>query len=399
MMTECPKKVFSGRKRMVGRKTAGVLAAAVCLILPWGAYAQEETAEVFTASAKAAVLIEQQTGTVLYAQNETSPLPMASTTKVMTALMTLEYGHLDEVVVTGRNAFGVPGSSIYLSLGEKLTLEQMLYGLMLASGNDAAVAIAEHISGSVDNFCKKMTERAAELGCKDTVFMTPHGLPNKIHHTTAFDLALIAREAMKYPLFRKIVSTQRATIPWEGRTYSRILNNKNKLLSTYEGATGIKTGYTRSAGRCLVFGAERDGLEVVGVVLNCPNWFDEAAKVMDYGFVNYRYVLMLKDGEQVRSLPVTSGEEKEVKVLLQGDLAAPVKQEEWPQMEFDLPDSLAAGVLKGQVVGTARLTLNGQTLVERPIIAANEVPLRTFRSGIGRILDQWLLAPESELAQ
>ncbi len=382
---------------MAGRKAAVFLSAALCFIFPLSALAQEETAEVFTVSAKAAVLIEEQTGTVLYAQNETAPFPMASTTKVMTALMVLEYGHLDEVVTTSRNAFGVPGSSIYLSLGEKLTLEQMLYGLMLASGNDAAVAIAEHIGGTVDNFCKKMTERAAELGCKDTVFMTPHGLPNKIHHTTAYDLALIAREAMKYPLFRKIVSTQRATIPWEGRTYSRILNNKNRLLSTYEGATGIKTGYVRASGRCLVFGAERDGLEVVGVVLNCPNWFDEAAKVMDYGFANYRYLLMLKSGEQVRSLPVVDGEKKEVSILLQGDLAAPVAQEEWPQMEFDLPDSLAAGVTKGQVVGTARLTLNGRLLVERPLIAANEVPQRTFRSGIGRIFDQWLLV--SELAQ
>ena len=377
---------------MAGRKAAGVLAAAICLIFPWSALAQEETAEVFMASAKAAVLIEQKTGAVLYAQNETSPFPMASTTKVMTALMVLEYGRLDEVVTTSRNAFGVPGTSIYLSLGEKLTLEQMLYGLMLASGNDAAVAIAEHIGGSVDAFCRRMTERAAELGCRDTVFKTPHGLPNSIHHTTAYDLALIAREAMRYPLFRKIVSTQRATIPWEGRTYNRILNNKNRLLSGYEGATGIKTGYTRAAGRCLVFGAERDGLEVVGVVLNCPNWFGEAAKVMDYGFANYRYVLMLKDGELVRPVPVTGGEKKEVSVRVDGDLAAPVAGDQWPQMEFDLPDALAAGVREGQVVGTARLLLNGRVLVERPLVAASEVSPRTFRSGIGRILDQWLLA-------
>ena len=384
---------------MAGRKAMGVLAAAVCLIFPWGALAQEETAEVFTASAKAAVLIEQQTGLVLYAQNENAPLPMASTTKVMTALMTLEYGRLDEVVTTSRNAFGVPGTSIYLSLGEKLTLEQMFYGLMLASGNDAAVAIAEHIGGSVDNFCRKMTERAAELGCRDTVFRTPHGLPNSVHHTTAYDLALIAREAMKYPLFRKIVSTQRGTIPWEGRTYNRVLNNKNRLLSTYEGATGIKTGYTKAAGRCLVFGAERDGLEVVGVVLNCPNWFDEAAKVMDYGFANYRYVLMLADGEQVRSLPVTGGDEKEVAVQLRGDLAAPVSGDNWPLIEFDLPDSLTAGVNEGQVVGTVRLTQNGQVLVERNLVAASEVAARTFRSGIGRIFEQWLLVGENELAQ
>ncbi len=378
---------------MIIRKTAGILLAA-CLLLPFSGLAQgetEETAETFAVSAKAAVLLEETTGKILYAQNETLPLPMASTTKVMTALLAMEYGHMDEIVTTGRNAFGVPGTSIYLAQGERLTLEQMLYGLMLASGNDAAVAIAEHIGGSVDKFCERMTERAAELGCRDTVFKTPHGLPNSIHHTTAYDLALITREAMRYPLFRKIVSTQRATIPWEGREYDRILNNKNRLLSGYQGATGIKTGYTKAAGRCLVFGAERDGLEVVGVVLNCPDWFDEAAKVMDYGFANYRYVMMLADGEQVRSLPVMGGTEPEVAIRLQGDLAAPVGPEEWPQMEFDLPDSLKAGVLEGQIVGMARLTLNGKILVERPLIAANGVMPRTFRYGIGKIFEQWPL--------
>lgn len=373
---------------MTIRKTAGILLAA-CLLLPFNGLAQEEAAQIFAVSAKAAVLLEEKTGKVLYAQNETLSLPMASTTKVMTALLAMEYGKMDEIVTTSRNAFGVPGTSIYLSQGERLTLEQMVHGLMLASGNDAAVAIAEHIGGSVDEFCAMMTDRAAELGCRDTVFKTPHGLPNSIHHTTAYDLALIAREAMRYPLFRKIVSTQRATIPWEGRDYNRILNNKNRLLSSYQGATGIKTGYTKAAGRCLVFGAERNGLEVVGVVLNCPNWFDEAAKIMDYGFANYRYLVMLGDGEQVRSLPVEGGAEPEVSIRLQGDLAAPVGLEEWPQMEFDLPDSIKAGVEEGQTVGTARLTLNGSVLVERPLIAANGVMPRTFRYGIGRIFENW----------
>lgn len=373
---------------MTIRNTAGILLAA-CLLLPFNGLAQEEASQTFAVSAKAAVLLEEKSGKILYAQNETQPLPMASTTKVMTALLAMEYGKMDEIVTTSRNAFGVPGTSIYLSQGEKLTLEQMVHGLMLASGNDAAVAIAEHIGGSVDEFCAMMTERAAELGCQDTVFKTPHGLPNSIHHTTAYDLAIIAREAMRYPLFRKIVSTQRDTIPWEGRDYNRILNNKNRLLSSYQGATGIKTGYTKAAGRCLVFGAERNGLEVVGVVLNCPNWFEEAAKIMDYGFANYRYLVMLGDGEQVRSLPVEGGAEPEISIRLQGDLAAPVGLDEWPQMEFDLPDSIKAGVEEGQTVGTARLTLNGSVLVEKPLIAANSVMPRTFRYGVGKIFENW----------
>lgn len=377
---------------MAKRKTALALAA-ICLLLPFGALAQEEEeAGAFIAAAKAAVLIEETTGTVLFAQNENTPLPMASTTKVMTALMVMEYGRLDEVVTTGRNAFGVPGTSIYLSLGEKLTLEQMLTGLMLASGNDAAVAIAEHIGGTVENFCRKMTERAAELGCRDTVFQTPHGLPNATHHTTAYDLALIAREAMRYPLFRKLVSTQRASIPWENRPYNRILNNKNKLLSTYEGATGIKTGYTRAAGRCLVFGAQREGLEVVGVVLNCPDWFNQAAKLMDYGFARYQYVSMLSDGETVRTVPVEGGAEGEVVVRLQGELAAPVPIEGFPDIEIDLPDKLKAGFTQDQEVGTIRLTYLGKVLSERPLVASKGVAPRTFRNNVGRILTNWPVA-------
>ena len=191
---------------------------------------EEESLEAAGSGPRAAIVSERQTGTILYEMNSTTPMPMASTTKVMTALLALENGKLEDPVTCSANAFGVPGTSIYLEQGETLTLREMLYGLMLASGNDAAVAIAEHIGGSVDNFCRMMTERAKELGCENTCFTTPHGLPHSEHYTTARDLAQISRAAMAHPVFREIVSTQRATIPWQGRTYDRVLVNKNKLL-------------------------------------------------------------------------------------------------------------------------------------------------------------------------
>ena len=183
-----------------------------------GHHARAESAAGATVitSAKAAVLIERSTGNILLAAQENLPLPMASTTKVMTALLAMELGDPDAVVTVGRNAYGVPGTSIYLSEGERITLRDLLYGLLMASGNDAAVAIAEHIGGDVDTFCRMMTQRAAQLGCKHTVFVNPHGLPAQGHQTTAYDLALIARAAMEQPLFREIVSTRRASIPWEG---------------------------------------------------------------------------------------------------------------------------------------------------------------------------------------
>lgn len=207
----------------------------VLLLLP------RAQAEEVATSAKACIIIDEASGRVLLSHNAETPLPMASTTKVMTALLAIERGNLGDPVTCSRNAFGVSGTSIYLSQGETLSLRDMLYGLMLASGNDAAVAIAEHIGGTAEEFCRMMTARAAELGCQNTVFLTPHGLPCDGHYTTAHDLALISRQAMTQPLFREIVSTRRATIPWEGRPYSRVLSSKNKLLATYEGATGIKT--------------------------------------------------------------------------------------------------------------------------------------------------------------
>ena len=347
---------------------------------------------VARAEARAALLMEYETGRVLYAQNAGEPLPMASTTKIMTALVALENGNLNEPVTTGRNAFGVPGTSIYLSLGEQLPLIDMLYGLMLASGNDAAVAIAEHIGGDVDGFCKMMNERAADIGCENTVFATPHGLPADNHHTTASDLALIAREAMQNPTFREIVSTQRASIPWAERDYDRILNNKNKLLSEYPGAIGVKTGYTKAAGRCLVFAAERDGLELIGVVLNCPDWFQEAEALLDRGFENWQMVSLLSAGETVRTIPVKNGVKDAVRIIASGDVSGPVGLDAWPDLVLEMPDSLEAGFPQGQTVGTAKLMDAGQTLITVPLVTAETVPERSFRYGWQSVLRKWPLA-------
>ena len=366
-----------------------VLCCAALALLHTGAAAEE--GETVESSARAAVLIERETGRVLLSCNLREPLPMASTTKVMTALMALEYGRLDEIVTVGKNAYGVPGTSIYLGLGEKITLKDLLYGLMLASGNDAAVAIAEHIGGDVNTFCQQMTRRAAELGCTDTVFVNPNGLPAQGHHTTAHDLALIARQAMTYPLFRQIVSTRRASIPWEGRSYQRILNNKNRLLSSYEGATGIKTGYTRAAGRCLVFGARRDDLEVIGVVLNCGDWFDEAARLMDRAFATYELFTALDEGESLRTLPVNEAQQETVYVCAGGRLCAPVPKGRVPDLEYDLPDQLQAGMKAGDTVGEARLLLDGETLSSIPLVLKEDLLRRDYGFELKKLLDNWII--------
>lgn len=343
------------------------------------------------AEAVSAIVIEEQTGRVLYSMNADTPLPMASTTKIMTALLALENCTLDEIVTAGDNAFGVPGTSIYLEKGESLTMEQMLYGLMLASGNDAAVAIAEHIGGSVDAFCDMMNARAAEIGCTNTHFVTPHGLPASNHYTTARDLALISREAMKNEVFRKIVSTQRATIPWVSRGYDRILNNKNRLLANYQGAIGIKTGYTKAAGRCLSFAAERDGMTLIGVVLNCPDWFDVSAQLLDDVFARYEMKVAFEAGDVIASVDVTDGVEKSVQVIAQSDVAVPLLKDEEPNIVISLPQSLPAGFKAGEIIGLVELSLNGETLSAVPIVTRNSVAERTFLTGLERDIANWLI--------
>lgn len=341
------------------------------------------------AAARSAVLMEMDTGRVLYAQNADEALPMASTTKIMTALLAIERGDPEDKVTAGKNAFGVPGTSIYLAEGETLTLEEMLYGLMLASGNDAAVAIAEHIGGSVENFCRMMTERARALGCGQTQFTTPHGLPSPGHCTTARELALIAREAMKLPLFRRIVSTQRASIPWDGHDYSRVLNNKNRLLSSYPGAIGVKTGYTKAAGRCLVFAAEREGMTLLGAVLNCPDWFDEAERILDAGFRDWQRVTLLSKGERVRNIPVKDAVVDGVSAVAARDLAAPLRVDCWPSLRIDLPDFLPAGIRKGQQIGTASLLDGDEVIFTVPLLSGEDAPRETFFHRVARIAAAW----------
>ncbi len=324
-------------------------------------------------SARAAYVIDLATGRPLLAYNENASMPMASTTKVMTALLALERGNLDDTVVTSDNAYGMPGTSIYLGRGEALELEHMLYGLMLASGNDAAVAIAEYIGGSVDAFAELMNERAVELGGTGTHFVNPNGLPATGHVTTARDLTLIAAAAMKNPVFRDIVSTQRASIPWEGRDYSRVLRNKNALLSDYDGATGIKTGFTKAAGRCLVFGAKRGDMEIVGVVLNCSDWFQEAARLMDRCFAVYQWQQMLEDGTVVGTVLVEDGEVKEIPVVVRGSVAGPVAEDELPDLTIEISPSVTAPLPAGAQVGWATMRVNGEILDKKPLVIAEPV--------------------------
>ena len=346
--------------------------------------------EPFTVAAKGAVLIDGASGRILFGQNENAQYPMASTTKVMTTLLALENANLDEQVTAGKNAYGVTGTSLYLSEGETLSMEHMLYGLMLRSGNDAAVAVAEHIAGSVSAFAEMMNEKAKELGI-DAHFVNPHGLDAEGHQISALGLALLFREAMKNEDFRTITGTKRKVIPWVGNEYSRVLENKNKLLTTYEGATGGKTGYTGKAGRCLVFSARRDGLELIGAVLNCPTWFDTATQLLDYGFENFKAETALGKGEKVASVAVRGGMSESVDVLAESDLRAAIPVGIAPKTALELPEAVRAPVRAGEKLGTASLQTERREYARCALVAATDVEARNFSQSIRRLLRRWLL--------
>ncbi len=258
-------------------------------------------------SAQSAVLIEAESGDVVFAKNADTPLPMASTTKIMTALVALELASPDRVIKTDARAVGVEGSSIYLVEGEELTLEQLLYALLLESANDAAAAIAIGLSGSIEAFADEMNRTARKMGLSNTHFTNPHGLDDEAHYTTAHELALIARAALENDLIRTVVSTYKTTIPHAALETGRLLVNHNRLLRTYEGCIGVKTGYTKRSGRSLVSAAERDGVRLIAVTINAPDDWNDHAAMLDYGFTCYKSVTLCERAQVTHTLPLVGG--------------------------------------------------------------------------------------------
>lgn len=256
--------------------------------------------ERISTQAEAAALIDVASGRILYAQQGEKRMRIASLTKIMTAIVAMEQGKLADQVTVGPNAYGKEGSSIYLKLDEKITLHHLLYGLMLRSGNDAAVAIAEHVGGSLEGFVWMMNEKARELGMDGSHFMNPHGLDHDEHYSTANDMAKLTAYALKNPIFQEVVKTQTKRVPNPDEKWDRIWTNKNKMLSLYKGSDGVKTGYTKLAKRCLVSSATRNGQQLAVVTLNDPaDWVDHS-RLLDWGFQHYPLRVVVEKGQSVQ---------------------------------------------------------------------------------------------------
>jgi len=325
-------------------------------------------------SAQTAIMVEANTGEVLYEKNADVKAFPASITKIMTALLAIENGNLDKKVKISKNASGVEGSSIYLETGERIPLRDLVYGLMLRSGNDAAIAIAEEIGGSTEHFVLMMNKRARELGAYNTNFMNPNGLHNPNHVTTARDMALISIAAMKNPEFKKVAAAK-SWVANRGEGKYNYFFNKNKVIYQYEGGTGIKIGFTKAAGRTLVASSERNGMALICVVMNAPNWFQDTYKLMDYAYNQYEAVKVLTGQQPLKVVKIQGGEKDFVRIGPKEDILCPVRKgaDSRISVVYELTDSRKAPVKRWQEAGQLKIYVDGKYLFSKPLYYLEDI--------------------------
>lgn len=343
-------------KRFLWRTTAVFLAAV--LLLP---------VSVSAISAQKAILTDANTGRVLYEKDADSRSLIASTTKIMTALIICEQCNVLDRMQIPKEAVGIEGSSIYLREGEVLTLQELLYGLMLHSGNDAAVALAIYCGGTVEGFAQLMNDKARQLGLSGTHFENPNGLDSPGHYSTAKDLATLSAYAMKNPIFVQTVSTKNLKIG------QRSLTNHNKLLWRVAGADGVKTGFTKAAGRILVSSAMRDGRRLVCVTINDGNDWQDHATLLENGFSKYRLQQILAEGEPVGTVDIAGGQSGKVQLLAKEDFYFPLAEDENSHIILSGPGFAYAPVVQGEMAGYAYICIGDSAVGKVPIVYSQTV--------------------------
>ena len=352
-----------------------------------GIFGCTAAASALTIDAEACILIDAASGRIIYQSNAHEALPPASTTKVLTALLTLKtVDDLSTTVTLPDDFVNVGESGINLQAGDSYTIEDMLYALMLRSANDAGQALAIAVSGSEEAFGKYMNDYTKELGLTDSVWSNAHGLDDDDHLASAYDLAMITREAVRYPKFNEIITTESWTLPWLDNAYDRVIYNHNQFLTTYEGADGVKTGYTEKAGNCLIASATREGMRLIGVVLNCPNQshYTQMTALMDYGFANYKPLKLASAGDVVGSVRISKGAVGKVDAVLMDDIiiAVPNNSTYEPKAKIDLPSSLEAPQTTDQPVGTVTYTDDMGNEIKGDIYLKEAVAKFTFADAL-----------------
>ncbi len=341
-------------KKICARMAAALLAAILFFPL-----------SVSAISARSAVVLDGQTGRILYDKNADERGLIASTTKIMTALIVCEQCNVLDRMRIPKEAVGIEGSSMYLQEGEVLTIQDLLYGLMLHSGNDAAVALAIYCGGTVEGFAALMNDKAHRLGLRNTHFENPNGLDGPGHYSTAKDLAILTAYAMKNPIFAQTVSTKTITIG------KRVLKNHNKLLWSLEGVEGVKTGFTKAAGRILVSSAQRQGRRLIAVTMNAPNDWADHKELMNIGFSSFHIEKIISKGDCLGTVEIAGGGNQVVNLIAAEDFIYSVEENETPYVICNQPDFRYAPVVKGQSAGYAYICLN-QTVVGKVPVCYSE---------------------------
>lgn len=338
-------------------------------------YGSENT----SVSARSAILYEPISGDVVFAKNENEKLPMASTTKIMTALIAIERLPLDTVVSIPSDAVGIEGSSVYLKCGDELTVKDLVYSVLLQSANDAATALAYAISGDIAGFSSLMNARATEMGCESTSFNNPHGLDDDSHYTTAKDLAIIAANALENDTFREICSTYKYSFNISGSP--RTVVNHNKLLKMYDGAIGVKTGYTKKCGRCLVGAAERDGVRLISVTLDAPDDWSDHKAMLDLGFSLYKCILPETLSERSFCVPVISGVSQYVEGELDTTNLKIVSKRANTKIKaiVELPNYIPAPISEGDILGQVIYKYGDNIIAKANILAKETVSSAKIR--------------------
>ncbi|MHB1630509.1 MAG: D-alanyl-D-alanine carboxypeptidase family protein [Bacilli bacterium] len=340
-------------------------------------------------SAEAACLIDVATGRILYAKRADKRMRIASLTKIITAWIAVRSGKLDKVVTVTGHAVRQEGSSVYLGAGEQQTLRNLVYAMMLRSGNDAAMAIAEFLGGNEQRFAAVMNEEVHKLGLTHSHFVNPHGLDHPEHYSTAHDMAVITAAALHNPLFRQIVSSKFFAIPWSGQKWDRKLRNKNKLLWMMDGADGVKTGYTKLSGRCLASSSTRAGRQVALVVLRDGNDWVDSARLLTYGLTAYERRNVIDLVHLRATAPVRFGRQTNVALRAAGDVSYVFHRDETAAVEAKIIKlkPLSAPVRKGQPAGVVEYVLHGQKLGRARLLTVEAVKAK----GIwGRLRDLFL---------
>lgn len=356
-----------------------LLSLSLSLLFLFTSISQNVYADEMYINAISAIALDSNSKLVLYEKNAYTPIEIASTTKIITSLVAIKCGDLDKKVIVSEKAASVRGSEIGLKKGEEITLRELLYGLMMRSGNDAAIAIAEGVSGSVDEFLKLMNEYALEIGLLNSNFESPHGLDSANHYSTAYDLALITAKAKEIKLFNDIVMSK--DIDAKDYNFNRSYHNINKILWLLPNSTGVKTGFTGKAGKCLVTSVKIQNREVIIITLNCTPRWKETEKITEFVKKNYQYKKIISSGDILGNINIKNGSNK-ASLVSKDDIIIPIKNDSKIRFEIKKPlYTIAAPIQQGSKIGRIDVYSDDKVLFTQALIAKETVEKQNFFKG------------------